>query len=98
LIPYLGPYLGLAPAFLATVFNKPIQGILCIVLVIIVQQLDGNIIYPNVIGKTLKIHPLTIIFVLLVAGNLAGLVGILLGVPIYAIGRTILKFILTIYS
>jgi len=97
IIPYLGPYLGLAPALLATVFDKPIKGMLCIVLVVVVQQIDGNIIYPNVIGKTLQIHPLTIIIVLLVAGNLAGLVGIILGVPIYAISKTILKFSSTIY-
>lgn len=98
LIPYLGPYIGLAPAFLTTVFASPLKGFLCIVLVIIVQQIDGNIIYPNVIGKNLQIHPLTIIFVLLVAGNLAGLIGIFLGVPIYAISKTVLKFLTTIYK
>ena len=82
LIPYLGPYLGLAPAFLVTVFNDPFKALLCCVVVLIVQQLDGNIIYPNVIGKSLKIHPLTIIIVLLVAGNIARVYsGIFLGVP-----------------
>ncbi len=52
---------------------------------LIVQQVDGNVIYPNVIGKSLNIHPLTIIIILLVAGKLAGLLGIFLGVPLYAI-------------
>lgn len=89
LIPYLGPYLGLAPAVFVTIFNEPIQALFCCIVVLIVQQIDGNIIYPNVIGKTLKIHPLTIILVLLVAGNLGGLLGIFLGVPVYAIARTI---------
>ena len=55
-------------------------------------QIDSNVIYPNVIGKSLSIHPLTIIIILLVAGNLAGLLGIFLGVPLYAIGRTVLAF------
>ena len=96
LIPYLGPYLGLAPAFLVTVFNDPVKALLCCVVVLIVQQLDGNIIYPNVIGKSLKIHPLTIIIVLLVAGNIAGLLGIFLGVPFYAICKTIISYIIKI--
>lgn len=94
LIPYLGPYLGLAPAVFVTVFNEPFKALLCCIVVVIVQQLDGNVIYPNVIGKTLKIHPLTIILILLVAGNLAGLLGIFLGVPFYAICRTIVLFII----
>jgi predicted PurR-regulated permease PerM len=98
LIPYLGPYIGLTPSFLATVFDNPFKGLMCIILVIIVQQIDSNVIYPNVIGKTLKIHPLTIIFVLLVASNLAGLLGIFLGVPIYAISKIILKFAMNIYK
>ncbi len=96
LIPYLGPYLGLAPAFLVTIFNDPIKALLCCLVVLIVQQLDGNIIYPNVIGKSLKIHPLTIIIVLLVAGNIAGLLGIFLGVPFYAICKTIISYIIKI--
>lgn len=96
LIPYLGPYLGLLPAVLVTVFNSPIKALLCCVVVLIVQQLDGNIIYPNVIGKSLKIHPLTIILVLMVAGNIAGLLGIFLGVPFYAICRTIVVFLIRV--
>ncbi len=66
LIPYLGPYLGLAPA-LIYIFDSPTRALLCIVVVIIVRQIDGNVIYPNVIGKSLNIHPLTIILILLVA-------------------------------
>lgn len=93
LIPYIGPYLGLAPAFLITVFDSPIKAALCCLVVLVVQQLDGNIIYPNVIGKSLAIHPLTIILVLLVAGKLAGLLGIFLGVPFYAVGKTIFSYL-----
>lgn len=94
LIPYLGPYLGLAPAVIVTVFDSPLKAMLCCVVVLIVQQIDGNVIYPNVIGKSLAIHPLTIIIILLVAGNIAGLLGIFLGVPFYAICRTIVVFVI----
>ncbi|KAF1305406.1 AI-2E family transporter [Enterococcus saccharolyticus] len=96
LIPYLGPYLGLLPAVFVTIFNDPIKALLCCVVVLVVQQLDGNIIYPNVIGKSLAIHPLTIIIVLLVAGNIAGLLGIFLGVPFYAICRTLVLFVVQV--
>ncbi|MDT2459928.1 AI-2E family transporter [Enterococcus avium] len=96
LIPYLGPYLGLAPALIYTFFDSPTRALLCIVVVIIVQQIDGNVIYPNVIGKSLNIHPLTIILILLVAGNLSGILGVFLGVPVYAILRTLVVFVVKI--
>ncbi|MGM0215655.1 AI-2E family transporter [Enterococcus sp. AZ109] len=96
LIPYLGPYLGLAPALIYSFFDSPVKALLCIVIVVIVQQIDGNVIYPNVIGKSLNIHPLTIILILLVAGNLAGVLGVFLGVPVYAIVRTLVVFIVKI--
>lgn len=92
-IPYLGPYLGLAPAVLVTVFADPFKAILACVVVIIVQQIDGNIIYPHIIGKKLEIHPITIIFILLVAGNLAGLTGMILGVPFYAVAKTVVIYV-----
>ena len=98
LIPYLGPYLGLAPALIYTFFDSPTRALLCILVVLVVQQVDGNVIYPNVIGKSLNIHPLTIILILLVAGNLAGILGVFLGVPVYAILRTIVIFIINIFK
>ena len=92
IIPYLGPYIGLMPAlFLA--FSKSLSTVFWVIVVcIIVQQLDGNLVYPNVIGKSLNLHPLTIIIVLLVAGNIAGLLGMILGVPLYAVTKVIVKF------
>ena len=93
MIPYVGPYLGLAPALFVTLFSGHekalLHAALACVVVLIVQQIDGNIIYPNVIGKSLDIHPLTIIIILLVAGNIAGLLGMILGVPFYAVCKTV---------
>ena len=51
----------------------------------LVQFFEGHFISPNVMGKTLKIHPLTIIFILLCAGNLMGIVGVIIGIPPYAV-------------
>ncbi|WP_314060423.1 AI-2E family transporter [uncultured Vagococcus sp.] len=96
MIPYLGPYIGLAPAVLVTVFDSPFRAVLACVVVLVVQQIDGNFIYPLVIGKSLDIHPLTIILILLVAGNIAGLVGMILGVPFYAVCKTIFIYVFDI--
>ena len=93
MIPYIGPYIGLAPAVIVTVFTDPWKAIFACIVVLIVQQIDGNIIYPNVIGKSLDIHPLTIIIILLVAGNIAGLLGMILGVPFYAVCKTIFVYV-----
>ena len=93
MIPYIGPYIGLAPAVLVTVFSDPWQAVFACIVVLVVQQVDGNIIYPNVIGKSLYIHPLTIIIILLVAGNLAGLLGMILGVPFYAVCKTVFIYV-----
>lgn len=70
---------------------------LVIVVVVVVQQVDGNFVYPNVIGKTLAIHPLTIIILLLVAGNIAGLLGMILVVPFYATVKTMVQYVRGIY-
>ena len=98
MIPYIGPYIGLAPAVLVTVFTDPWQAVFACIVVLIVQQIDGNIIYPNVIGKSLDIHPLTIIIILLVAGNIAGLLGMILGVPFYAVCKTIFVYVFDMYQ
>ncbi|EMG29183.1 hypothetical protein X560_1904 [Listeria fleischmannii 1991] len=90
IIPYLGPVIGAAPAVIVALFTSPFQALLVIIVVVIVQQIDGNVLQPLIMGRSLKIHPLTIIVILLVAGNLAGLLGMVLGVPLYAVVKTII--------
>ena len=93
IIPYLGPYIGAAPAVIIALTISPTKALLVIAVVLVVQQIDGNFISPNVIGKTLAIHPLTIVVILLVAGNLAGVLGMVLGVPTYAVAKTVIIYI-----
>ncbi|PZF90920.1 AI-2E family transporter [Listeria ivanovii] len=90
IIPYLGPFIGAAPAVIVALFTSPLQALLVIIVVTIVQQLDSNLLSPYIIGKSLSIHPLTIIIILIVAGNLAGIFGMILGVPVYAVVKTII--------
>lgn len=97
MIPYVGPYIGITPALMVAIALAPNKIIWVIVVVIVVQQIDGNVIYPNIIGKTLKIHPLTIIILLLAAGNIAGIPGMILGIPLYAVVKTIFNYFWSIY-
>lgn len=93
IIPYLGPYIGIAPALLISLSISIPKTIMVIVVVIIVQQIDGNFIYPNVIGRSLDIHPLTIIIILLVAGNIYGILGMILAIPFYAVTKTVVVYL-----
>lgn len=93
IIPYIGPYIGAAPAVIIALTISPTQALLVALVVLVVQQIDSAFISPNVIGKTLSIHPLTIIILLLVAGNIAGIIGMILGVPTYAVVKTIVVYL-----
>lgn len=90
IIPYLGPFIGVTPAVIIGLLDSPFKAVLVIVVVVIVQQLDGHLISPLVIGKRLDTHPLTIIVLLLVAGKLAGPIGMILAIPTYAVAKTVI--------
>ncbi|GGA98587.1 AI-2E family transporter [Macrococcus hajekii] len=89
LIPFLGPYLAVIPAMVIALIQDPLMVVYVIIIMTVAQQLEGNVITPNIMGKTLNIHPLTIITVILAAGNLGGFVAILVAVPTYAVLKTI---------
>lgn len=93
IIPYLGPYIGLVPAVFIGLTISPTKALLVCVVVLLVQQIDSNIISPNVLGKTLDMHPLTIVFILLAAGKIFGVVGMILAIPTYAVIKTIVLYI-----
>jgi len=98
IIPYVGPFLGAAPAVVVAFIQDPIKVLWVIVVIIIVQQIESNVISPLIQGKSLKVHPLTIIIVLLVAGNLAGIIGMLIAVPFYAVAKVVVQNIVRIYK
>lgn len=94
LIPYIGPWIGAVPAVLVALTISFEQAVITVIVIVVVQSFDGNLVYPNIIGKSLKIHPLTIIVLLLAAGNIWGLGGIILAVPVYAVIKTIIIYLL----
>lgn len=92
IIPYLGPYLGGAPAAIVGLTQDPMIGILVIVVVVIVQTLEGNFLQPLIMSKTTKLHPVTIMLGLIVFGHFFGIIGMLLSTPILAVFKTIFQF------
>lgn len=91
IIPFLGPWIAVTPAVIIAYLQEPRLVIWVGVVTLIAQQTDSQLITPNVMGKTLDIHPLTIITILLVAGSIAGFLGILVAVPAYAVGKVIVQ-------
>ncbi|WP_343753723.1 AI-2E family transporter [Alkalibacterium iburiense] len=95
-IPYVGPFIGAAPAVIVGLIESPARGLLAALFVLIVQQFDSNLFTPFFVGKSLSIHPLTVILILLASANIAGLIGMLIGVPVFAIIKTITYYIVRI--
>ncbi|WP_213016911.1 AI-2E family transporter [Desemzia sp. RIT 804] len=93
LIPYIGPFIGAVPTVIVGLTISPTAALLVALVILIVQQLDANLLTPKFVGKSLAIHPLTIIIILLVAGKMLGIVGIIFGVPAFAVIKTIVVYI-----
>ncbi|WP_342513491.1 AI-2E family transporter [Sporosarcina sp. FSL K6-1522] len=90
-IPFIGPWIAFTPALIIAFLQDPTMVIWVCVVTLVAQQTDSNFITPNIMGKTLDIHPLTVITVILAAGNIAGFLGILLSIPVYAVGKVVVK-------
>lgn len=98
IIPYVGPFIGAVPAMIVGLFVSPLQALYMAISVLVIQQLDGNLIKPLLFGKSLNIHPLTIILVLIGAGSVAGIGGMLICIPVYAVIKTLIINIHKIYQ
>lgn len=89
IVPYLGPAIAITPALIIAIVTSPLMLLKLIVVWTVVQLVEGKFISPQIMGKSLRIHPITIIFVILTAGNLFGVLGIILAVPGYAVLKVI---------
>ncbi|MCM3440073.1 AI-2E family transporter [Metabacillus halosaccharovorans] len=89
IIPYVGPFIGATPAVVIALLDSPTKALLAALVVTIVQQLDGNLLSPLIIGKRLNTHPLTIILLLIGAGSFGGIIGMILAVPTYAVLKAV---------
>ena len=82
IVPIVGPILAAIPAIILAFLQGPAMGLWVIVFYVAVQQLENHILVPVVMGKTLGLNPVVVIIALLVGGNLAGIVGMILSVPV----------------
>lgn len=93
IIPYVGPYIGGAPAVIVGFAQSPTIGILVLVVIVIIQFLEGNFIQALIMSKTTKLHPVTIMLGLLIFGHFWGILGMLISTPIISVGKSIILFL-----
>jgi predicted PurR-regulated permease PerM len=92
LIPYVGPWLGAIPPVLYALVQHPLAALWVALLFLGIQQLEGHVVVPKVMGRTLRLHPLLVIFGLLAGGEIYGFPGILVSLPLLAAGRAMWEF------
>ena len=93
LIPYLGPWLGAIPPVIYALVVDPVSAIWVTLLFLAIHQIEGHIVVPNVMGSALRLHPLLVIFGLLAGGEIYGLAGIFVALPLLAVLRAIWEFV-----
>ncbi|MFD3158616.1 AI-2E family transporter [Haloimpatiens sp. FM7330] len=98
IIPFLGPFLGAIPAVLMALTIDMWMILKVLIVSIIVQQLEGNLITPNILGNKLEIHPLSIILLVFIFISLFGTLGAFIAIPVYAVCKVTIKDIYKIYK
>lgn len=96
IIPMFGPFLGAIPVIILLILIKPIYALTFAIFIVVLQQIDGNIIKPIVLGDQLGINGFWILFSVTVGGGLFGILGMFLGVPVFALIYTTIKEIMEI--
>ncbi|MCI8567838.1 MAG: AI-2E family transporter [Bacilli bacterium] len=91
-IPYLGPYIGGIPTVLIGFSISPVVGLFSLISVVVCQIVESYFLQPVVMGKTMKLHPVTIMIGLLIFGHFFGIIGMILATPTIAIAKTIALF------
>ena len=92
IIPYLGPYIGGIPAVIVGFTQGTTVGILTLLVIAIIQLIEGNLLQPIILSKTTKLHPITIMLGLLVFGHFFGIIGMVISTPVIAAGKAIILF------
>lgn len=97
IIPLIGATLGVLPAILIALTIDVSLVLKIIIVAVIVQQIEGNLVTPNIMGNRLKLHPLAVIFIVIISVNLLGILGAFIGIPLFlilvAIGKTIYNIV-----
>ncbi len=91
IIPIFGPIIGAIPSFFIIFVSNPTDAIIFVIILLLVQQLEGNVISPKILGEATGISSLTVIIAIVVMGEWFGFIGMIIGVPVFAVGITIVK-------
>lgn len=91
IIPFFGPFIGAVPSALIILFVSPIKAFWFVIIILVIQQIDGNIIGPKILGDSLGISAFWILFSLLVSGKIFGFIGLIIGVPLFVLIYSVIK-------
>jgi predicted PurR-regulated permease PerM len=91
-IPYVGPILGAVPPVLLALFTSPLAALWVVVAFVAIHQLEGHIVVPKIMGGAVGVHPLVVIFGLLIGEQVAGIVGILIAIPVVVVVKEAVTF------
>jgi len=91
IIPVVGAFIGTIPSTFLLLMISPVKALWFIVFIIVIQQIEGNLIYPKVVGNRIGLPAIWVLFAIFVGGGIFGIVGVLLGVPVCSIIYTLLK-------
>ena len=87
IIPYFGPFIGAVPPILMTLLIDPIQAVWVALFILALQQLDGNVIGPKIMGDKVGLSPLWVVSAVIIGGGLFGFMGFFLAVPVFAVAK-----------
>ncbi|MDF2679905.1 MAG: family transporter [Brevibacillus sp.] len=91
IIPYIGPLIGAAPAVVVALTISTKMLLFVLVVNIVIQVVEGNILSPNIVGRSLHLHPLLIIMALLAGEAIGGIIGLIVAVPVLAVCKVIIS-------
>lgn len=90
-LPYFGPFIGAIPGFLLIAIISPVQGMVFLIFILVLQQIDGNIIGPMVLGDSIGLSAFWVVFAILFFGGIFGILGMFIGVPTFGVIYTLIR-------
>ena len=89
MIPFFGPFIGAIPSTIILLISRPYSALIFVVFILVLQQLDGNVIGPKILGDSLGLAPMWVLLGIVIGNGLFGLPGMIIGVPTFAVIYTL---------
>lgn len=91
IIPFIGPFIGAVPCALILLITDPMHALLFVIFTIVLQQIDGQILGPRILGNSTGLTAFWVLFAIIVGGGLFGVLGMILGIPVFAVLYSVLR-------